>query len=109
VCFGPAVQVLDLPDIAFGAQTTLAYDAENSADTGGTLSVTDGRHAAATRGKSTVKTALAGLGWRIRTLGSREAASRAWLDRNGGAIGAPYSLQNGLDWGASTLWQLSRE
>jgi hypothetical protein len=60
VCFGPAVQVLDLPDIAFGAQTTLAYDAENSADTGGTLSVTDGRHAAATRGKSTVKTALAG-------------------------------------------------
>jgi uncharacterized protein YjbJ (UPF0337 family) len=57
--------------------------------------------AAATRGKSTVETALAGLGWRIRTLGSREAARRAWLDRNGGAIGAPYSLQNGLDWGAS--------
>jgi trimeric autotransporter adhesin len=36
---------IDLPDIAFGAQTTLAY-AENSADTGGTLTVTDGRHAA---------------------------------------------------------------
>ena len=37
---------LDLPDIAFGAQTTLAYS-ENSADTGGTLTVTDGCHAAA--------------------------------------------------------------
>ena len=36
---------IDLPDIAFGAQTTLAY-AENAADTGGTLTVTDGRHAA---------------------------------------------------------------
>ena len=36
-----------------------------------------------------------------KTLGSREAAFRAGLDRNGGAIGAPYSLQNGLDWGAS--------
>ena len=35
-----------MPDIAFGAQTTLA-DAENSADTGGTLTVKDGRHAAA--------------------------------------------------------------
>jgi autotransporter passenger strand-loop-strand repeat protein len=38
--------IIDLPNIAFGAQTTLAY-AENSADTGGTLTVTDGRHAAA--------------------------------------------------------------
>ena len=37
---------VDLPDIAFGAQTTLAYS-QNSADTGGTLTVTDGRHAAA--------------------------------------------------------------
>jgi hypothetical protein len=37
---------LDLSDIAFGAQTTLAYS-ENSADTGGTLTLTDGRHAAA--------------------------------------------------------------
>jgi hypothetical protein len=37
---------LDLPDIACGAQTTLAYS-ENSADTGGALSVTDGSHAAA--------------------------------------------------------------
>ena len=37
---------VDLPDIAFGAQTTLAYS-RNSADTGGTLTVTDGRHAAA--------------------------------------------------------------
>jgi hypothetical protein len=37
---------IDLPDIAFGAQTTLAY-AENSTATGGTLTVTDGRHAAA--------------------------------------------------------------
>jgi hypothetical protein len=36
---------IDLPDIAFGAQTTLAY-AENSTDTGGTLTVTDERHAA---------------------------------------------------------------
>jgi hypothetical protein len=39
-------QGLDLPDIAFGAQTTLAYS-ENGADTAGTLTVTDGRHAAA--------------------------------------------------------------
>ena len=37
---------IDLPDIAFGAQTTLAY-AENAAGTGGTLTVSDGRHAAA--------------------------------------------------------------
>ena len=37
---------LDLPDIAFGAQTTLAY-AANATDTGGTLTMTDGRHAAA--------------------------------------------------------------
>jgi hypothetical protein len=37
---------IDLPDIAFGAQTTLAY-AENGARIGGTLTVTDGRHAAA--------------------------------------------------------------
>ncbi len=35
---------LDLPNIAFGAQTTLAYS-ENGADTGGTLMATDGRHA----------------------------------------------------------------
>jgi hypothetical protein len=37
---------IDLPDIAFGAQTTLAY-AANAAGTGGTLTVSDGRHAAA--------------------------------------------------------------
>jgi autotransporter passenger strand-loop-strand repeat protein len=37
---------IDLPNIAFGAQTTLAY-AENAAGTGGTLTVSDGRHAAA--------------------------------------------------------------
>ena len=36
---------IDLPNIAFGAQTTLAY-AENSANTHGELTVTDGRHAA---------------------------------------------------------------
>jgi hypothetical protein len=36
---------IDLPDIAFGAQTTLA-DAENSTDTAATLTVADGRHAA---------------------------------------------------------------
>ena len=36
---------LDLPDIAFGAQTTLAY-AANADGTGGTLTVSDGRHAA---------------------------------------------------------------
>jgi hypothetical protein len=35
---------IDLPDIAFGAQTTLAY-AANAA--GGTLTISDGRHAAA--------------------------------------------------------------
>ena len=37
---------IDLPDIAFGAQTTLAY-AQNAAGTGGTLTVSDGRHTAA--------------------------------------------------------------
>jgi hypothetical protein len=37
---------IDLPDIAFGAQTTLAY-AANATDTGGTLTASDGRHAAA--------------------------------------------------------------
>ena len=36
---------VDLPNIAFGAQTTLAY-AENAVGTGGTLTVSDGRHAA---------------------------------------------------------------
>jgi autotransporter passenger strand-loop-strand repeat protein len=38
-------QGIDLADIAFGAQTTLVY-AENAAGTGGTLTVSDGRHAA---------------------------------------------------------------
>ena len=36
---------IDLPNIAFGAHTTLAYS-ENAAGTGGTLTVSDGRHAA---------------------------------------------------------------
>ena len=36
---------IDLPNVAFGARTTLAY-AENSADAGGTLTGADGRHAA---------------------------------------------------------------
>jgi hypothetical protein len=36
---------LDLPDIAFGAQTTLAY-AANANGNSGTLTVSDGRHAA---------------------------------------------------------------
>ena len=39
---------IDLPNIAFGAQTTLAY-AANAAGTGGTLTVSDGRHAASDR------------------------------------------------------------
>ena len=39
---------IDLPDIAFGAQTTLAYS-ENHAGTGGTLTVNDGRHAGSDR------------------------------------------------------------
>jgi autotransporter passenger strand-loop-strand repeat protein len=38
-------QGIDLPNIAFSAHTTLAY-AENAAGTGGTLTVSDGRHAA---------------------------------------------------------------
>ena len=37
---------VDLPNIAFGAQTTLAY-AANAAGDGGMLTVSDGRHAAA--------------------------------------------------------------
>lgn len=37
---------IDLPNIAFGAHTALAYS-QNNADTGGTLMVSDGRHAAA--------------------------------------------------------------
>jgi autotransporter passenger strand-loop-strand repeat protein len=36
---------IDLPNIAFGAQTTLAY-AANATGTGGTLTVSDGRHVA---------------------------------------------------------------
>ena len=36
---------IDLPDIAFRAHTTLAYS-ENAAATGGTVTVSDGRHAA---------------------------------------------------------------
>jgi hypothetical protein len=37
---------IDLPDIAFGAQTTLAYS-QNATGMGGTLTVSDGRHTAA--------------------------------------------------------------
>jgi hypothetical protein len=37
---------IDLPDIAFGAQTTLAFS-QNAAGTGGTLTVSDGRLAGA--------------------------------------------------------------
>ena len=37
---------IDLPDIAFGAQTTLAYS-QNATGAGGTLTVSDGRHTAA--------------------------------------------------------------
>jgi hypothetical protein len=37
---------IDLPNIAFGAHTTLAY-LQNAGGAGGTLMVTDGRHAAA--------------------------------------------------------------
>ena len=37
---------IDLPNVAFGAHTTLAY-AANATGTGGTLTVSDGRHAAA--------------------------------------------------------------
>ena len=36
---------IDLPNIAFGARMTLAYS-ENNTGTGGTLTVSDGRHAA---------------------------------------------------------------
>ena len=36
---------IDLPSIAFGAHTTLGYT-ENSTDTGGALTVSDGAHAA---------------------------------------------------------------
>jgi autotransporter passenger strand-loop-strand repeat protein len=36
---------IDLPNIAFGARTTLAYS-ENATGAGGTLTVSDGRHAA---------------------------------------------------------------
>jgi hypothetical protein len=39
-------QGIDLPNIAFGAQTTLAYS-QNATGTGGTLTVSDGHHAAA--------------------------------------------------------------
>ena len=36
---------IDLPSIAFGAPTTLGYT-ENSTNTGGTLTISDGSHAA---------------------------------------------------------------
>ena len=39
-------QGIDLPNIAFGAQTTLAYS-QNATGTGGTLTVSDSHHAAA--------------------------------------------------------------
>jgi hypothetical protein len=38
-------QGIDLPNIAFGAQTTLAYS-ENATGNGGSLTVSDGRHTA---------------------------------------------------------------
>ena len=40
-----AQDVIDLPGVAFDAQTTLGYS-PNSNGTGGTLSVTDGTHSA---------------------------------------------------------------
>jgi hypothetical protein len=43
--FGLPAGGIDLPNIAFGAHTTLAFS-ENAAGTGGTLTVSDGRHAA---------------------------------------------------------------
>jgi hypothetical protein len=65
---------IDLPNIAFGAQTTLAY-AENTANTGGTLTASDGRHAAS-----------------VALLGNYMAGSfAATADGNGGTLitGAP--------------------
>jgi hypothetical protein len=42
--------------------------------------------------QTSTSTRDSGAGGRIRTLGSRETACRAWLDRNGGAIGALYFI-----------------
>jgi hypothetical protein len=61
---------LDLPDIAFGAQTTIAYS-ENRTNAGGTLTVTDGRHAASV--------ALLGNyhGWKLRHHGGGTLLTQA--------------------------------
>jgi hypothetical protein len=70
---------VDLPNIAFGAQTTLAY-AENAAGTGGTLIVGDGRHAAT-----------------IALLGNYMAGSfAAAADGNGGTLITEELKQAGL-------------
>ena len=69
---------LDLPDTAFGAQTTLAY-AENAAGAGGTLTVSDGRHAAS-----------------IALLGNYMAGSFATPAGNGGALVSAAQAQQPL-------------
>jgi hypothetical protein len=60
---------IDLPDFAFGAQTTLAF-AENSTDTGGALTLTDGRHAAAIAFSATT--------WRGASSPSLTATAALW-------------------------------
>jgi hypothetical protein len=68
-------QGVDLPNIAFGAQTMLAY-AENTAGTGGTLTVSDEHRASATMATSFI-TAADGRGGPLvtETLQKRRTAS----------------------------------
>ena len=63
---------IDLPTIAFGAQTTLAYAANSAGTGGGVLTVADGRHAAA-----------------IALLGNYMAASFVFADSYGGTLVTP--------------------
>ncbi len=69
---------LDLPNIAFGARTTLAY-AEKGANTGGTLTVKDGRHAAS----------IALLGNYMAASFVTAADGRRHADLGGGTSGKP--------------------
>jgi hypothetical protein len=86
---------IDLPNIAFGARTTLAYSENKGA--GATLTVSDGRHAAAI--------ALQLHGWKLRHHGR---GSRRHARHGGGANGEPaidHAAQGMMSLSGSRLGQ----
>ena len=72
---------IDLPNIAFDAQTTLAYT-EDNAETGGTLTVANSRHAApcASRRLHGRNSPLRPTGWRHATHAGAAIGTAAAVD-----------------------------